>query len=518
MNAQHVELWRRIERFQIDSPEAALPFSARLARENNWSFAFARRVIDQYKRFTFLAVVADHPVSPSEDVDQVWHLHLTYSENYWKVFCPETLGKPFHHQPTKGGETEKHKFEDWYARTLASYEKFFDAPPPSDIWPSAESRRDERHDFVRVDRHRNWIIPKPRFFKATDVRRIWNAGSSRLGTRISKIPIQFLRSIRESERRFHLSSICIATLGLIALLIICCGATFASSANIFDWRGPDFLTFYLFLFAVTFALGLWFRWSLRKPGVTEPIDLPQLDGYATAFLNGGKILTVNTAIANLVRQNAMHVDRNCLTSLEPKPEFSHNLEKLVYAAAHSPNGNSIGNVRASARSFVAGILEQLQSQRLVLSNNQARKAVILPLMLSLVALAIGIIKIIIGLNRGKPVSFLVGLCFLGFILSLIALARPARRTRLGDAVLKQLQDNHTGSHYLGSSLSNVSAAEFAVLMGLFGMTELDGTELSDLRRSLQPASAVSSGNSCGGSTCGSSCGSSCGGCGGCGSS
>jgi hypothetical protein len=88
MNAKHVELWRRIEQFQLDSPEAALPFSARLARENNWPSAYAQRVISEYKRFTFLAVVAGHPVSPSEDVDQAWHLHLTYSENYWKVFCP----------------------------------------------------------------------------------------------------------------------------------------------------------------------------------------------------------------------------------------------------------------------------------------------------------------------------------------------------------------------------------------------------------------------------------------------
>jgi hypothetical protein len=95
MNAQHVELCRRIEQYQLDSPEAALPFSARLARENNWSVAYANRVIAEYKRFTFRAVAAGHPVSPSEDVDQAWHLHLTYSENYWKVFCPEILGNPF---------------------------------------------------------------------------------------------------------------------------------------------------------------------------------------------------------------------------------------------------------------------------------------------------------------------------------------------------------------------------------------------------------------------------------------
>ncbi len=125
MNAKHVELWQRLEQFQLDSAEAALPFSARLARENNWSPAYTQRVIAEYKRFAFLAAAAGHPVSPSEDVDQAWHLHLTYSENYWKVFCPGILGQPLHHQPTRGGVTERDKFQDWYARTLASYESFF---------------------------------------------------------------------------------------------------------------------------------------------------------------------------------------------------------------------------------------------------------------------------------------------------------------------------------------------------------------------------------------------------------
>ena len=162
MNANHVELWRRLEQFQLDSPEAALPFSARLARENNWSLTHTQRVIQEYKRFAFLAVAAGHPVSPSEDVDQVWHLHLTYSENYWRVFCPEILGKPFHHHPTKGGRDERAKFGDWYRQTLESYRMFFGEAPPADIWPAPEVRVREKHDFIRVDRSRAWVIPKPR--------------------------------------------------------------------------------------------------------------------------------------------------------------------------------------------------------------------------------------------------------------------------------------------------------------------------------------------------------------------
>src|SRR5438034_10748651 len=162
MNAKHVELLQRLEQFQLDSPEAALPFSARLARENNWSTTRAQRVIAEYKRFAFLAVAAGHPVSPSEDVDQAWHLHLTCSENYWKIFCPKVLGGPLHHQPTKGGSSEREKLGDWYRQTLESYREFFGEEPPHDIWPASEEREREKHNFVRVDRERNWVIPKPR--------------------------------------------------------------------------------------------------------------------------------------------------------------------------------------------------------------------------------------------------------------------------------------------------------------------------------------------------------------------
>src|SRR5258706_7970803 len=125
MKIEYVGLWQKVEQFQIDSPEASLPFSTRLARENRWTPEFASRVIEEYKRFAFLATVAGHPVSPSDIVDQAWHLHLTYTQNYWKKFCGEVLGKPLHHFPTEGGPSERDKFDDWYRKTLERYRLLF---------------------------------------------------------------------------------------------------------------------------------------------------------------------------------------------------------------------------------------------------------------------------------------------------------------------------------------------------------------------------------------------------------
>jgi hypothetical protein len=81
MNAQQIDLYERIQAFSLDQPDDGLSFSRRLARDNGWSLEYAQRVIEEYKKFAFLAVVAGHPVTPSDQVDQVWHLHLTYTRS-----------------------------------------------------------------------------------------------------------------------------------------------------------------------------------------------------------------------------------------------------------------------------------------------------------------------------------------------------------------------------------------------------------------------------------------------------
>ncbi len=155
-------LWERIRDFSLDNSESAFPFSARLTRENNWNKAYTQRVIEEYKRFAFLAIAAGHPVTPSVDIDQVWHLHLCYTESYWERFCGEVLKQPLHHGPTKGGRKEKDKFHDWYAKTLASYERFFAEKPPKDIWPPISKRFAKASRIKQVSALTHWVIPKPR--------------------------------------------------------------------------------------------------------------------------------------------------------------------------------------------------------------------------------------------------------------------------------------------------------------------------------------------------------------------
>ena len=154
------DFYQRVMSFPIDDGAPLLSFQARLAHENGWSTEFARRVVLEYRRFVFLAMTADHPVTPSDQVDQAWHLHLTYSRSYWQRWCGDLLGKPLHHNPTTGGADEAAHYRQQYQRTLATYRSTFDSTPPADIWPPVDVRFGADLHFVRVNSQSNLVISK----------------------------------------------------------------------------------------------------------------------------------------------------------------------------------------------------------------------------------------------------------------------------------------------------------------------------------------------------------------------
>ena len=122
----------------IGPQQADLTFEQRLAHEQGWDLGFAKRAVQEYLRFAYLCVHAG-PCTPSVEVDQVWHLHLTYSRDYWGPFT-ERLGQRLDHGPTLGGEAEDTRYEAQYASTLAAYAAVFGRAPPADLWPPAKER------------------------------------------------------------------------------------------------------------------------------------------------------------------------------------------------------------------------------------------------------------------------------------------------------------------------------------------------------------------------------------------
>ena len=140
MNDLQRSVWTKLQDFLIDEGTPAITFEQRLAQENGWSVFFARRVVEEYKRFLYLALFGGHPVCPSDEVDQCWHAHMTFTRSYWDRLCKDVLGVPLHHDPSGGGRDEDAKHDDMYAKTKLAYALVFNEQAPSDIWPPSFER------------------------------------------------------------------------------------------------------------------------------------------------------------------------------------------------------------------------------------------------------------------------------------------------------------------------------------------------------------------------------------------
>jgi hypothetical protein len=160
MSLNEQSLWHKIKEFPLDDTISNFTFSDRLARENGWTKSYTLRVVEEYRKFLFLCCITETGVTPSDPVDQAWHLHLTYTRSYWIDLCRNTLEKEIHHNPTMGGKKESKKFDNFYTTTNQLYKEKFGVAPPEDIWPDNHIRFADIH-FQRINLRQYWIIKKP---------------------------------------------------------------------------------------------------------------------------------------------------------------------------------------------------------------------------------------------------------------------------------------------------------------------------------------------------------------------
>ncbi len=508
MSPDQSQLWQRIAGHALDHPTSASPFSLRLAKENGWLPGFTQRAIAEYRRFVFLAVAAGHPVSPSDAVDQVWHLHLLYTRDYWGEFCGRTLGVPLHHGPTRGGADEADKFTDWYAKTLASYRRFF-GEPPADLWPA----RTSHPDAVRVDRQRHWIIRRPSL-------RGWfeRVRPSRIQTRSPEAQVGAVPLLRKVGHA-------LPALLLPALLsLIPSRANAAPGAALpwpFDLPGPEFLAVFPVIAAVVFGAALVWRRRLRVP--LDDDSAARLDPYATALLAGGPQRAFIAALASVTQSGWVTLAEGKVVRTEaPLPGSLPLLERAICAAARA-DGTKIADVRLAATDALTSIRDGLAEKGLLMHGATQEAARWQPCFLALAVPLAGFVKILVGVDRHRPVGFLIFFSIAALVAALAFLRTP-RRSQRGDGVVERLQREHLGLQSVRPAMLTGADAAWVVpiAVGLWGADVLQGTTLEPVTRELTEAKAARDGgggcgtvaSSCGGGGGGGGCGG--GGCGGCG--
>jgi uncharacterized protein (TIGR04222 family) len=475
MNFQQIELYKRIQAFALDRPDSQLSFSQRLAKDNGWSSGYTQRAIEEYKKFIFLAVAAGHPVTPSDQIDQVWHLHLTYTRLYWQEFCPKILQTTLHHEPTRGGSSEQLKFGSWYSKTLESYEQFFGHIPPIDIWPKPKDRFGRDLHFIRINSQQSWVLSKPNL-------------TIFLKPQLRKIGI-------------------FTFLVFLSLMITSC-QIISQIPNPINFTGSEFLTFYIFLVVMGIALAAWLRFSLCL--VSGNINQqPDLNTYEIAFLAGGNHRLIMAAITSLVKQGYVEVLKEGKLVVTGKIDaIADPVEKAVAQDILGTDG-AIKQVFQNSTGMKDSIRSRLEQLGLFLSDAQAFKAQIYPSLIVVILLGIGLCKMAVGISRDKPVGLLL-ICIFGLlVLGAGFFVKPQRqRSRYGEIIFNDLTNR---LQHLKTA--NSSDSELVLAVALFGATVLMGdTALADLYQMLTPTAVASSGGDggSGGSDGGDSVG--CGGC------
>lgn len=486
MKPEHMKLWQRLVAFQFDDPAAALTFTQRLARENGRTVGFANQVVDEYRRFLFLAMTSEHEVTPSDEVDQAWHLHLTYSRSYWQELCEEILGKPLHHGPTRGGKSDGSKFRQLYVQTLESYRQAFGQEPPQEIWPDVEARFTNPGRFVRVDRAKSWVIPKP-----------WHV----------------LKLLPRNDRE----SVALAALPLMLFAL----------ENPFDFNGSEFLRFYTVLMSMVTVAAVVLRFALR-PG--ENMATQSLDVNQIACLAGGADGAVKAAVASLVDRGALEVVRHSNVNTKDlwirnhhgTPPDANELEQRIVAGCNELSGCRFGKLVEYAKPAAEKIQHRLAAWGLMLPSEGVPACCWIPASLMLVGLLVGITKLFVGLQRGKPIGFLVMLLMTFGLVTIWFMKRPLR-TRAGDEELKRLRRARPDLQLAHRISRNDPKREtdIALAAAMFGLGAVAYGELSPLndawkyRHGPPSESGSSSGTSgCSGADGGGGCGGGCGGCGG----
>lgn len=476
----------RVEAFEIDADNKALRFVDRLARENRWTVSYASRVVREYLRFCILAIRSGHPVTPSEDVDQVWHLHLTYTRSYWERFCGKTLGRPLHHEPTAGGVAEGNKFRDWYQATLDSYRLLFGSDPPQDIWPPTEQRFTHAGELKWMNAGREWAVPK---------RLVAVAGG------VIACSLLTLASLGGGEGdRPHVEA---ATSLAVALFP-------------FNLSGPTFLLFYavlgLFGLAVIITLGI--AATVRDDHEELGDAANELSADELAVLAGGGSRLAHVALARLFADRRIEATKSwwwysSFKTSGPPPEQPA-IDRDLYAAIQS--GKSPSQLMEVVKPYFQQIEAKLVEKGLRYRRGQKSKAAIW------VAVPIGLLgglRLIQGLVRGEEIGWLLAMMVVFIVGTLIINARWSMITPKGKNHLKLAMAKFEPKPVTTADLAPEVLATNIALLGTAAVGGID--DFAPFVAIAPSVGQTSASTGCGGGCSGCSgggCGG--GGCGGCG--
>ncbi|KOY87228.1 hypothetical protein AD998_14670 [bacterium 336/3] len=459
-------VWKEIEKFDFDSPPSEYGFSVRLAYENGWSLNFTQKAIEEYKKFMFLASISKEMVSPSEIVDTVWHQHLLFS-HFYANFC-QKLGKWIDHVPSTHQASEKHTFVQAKKHTKELYREYF-GEMPKDIWQNNSILEDFRKNTK---------------------------------AKISKQQIDIV--------------------AFFMFILLFYPFRKLLEPVLLEIPGTNFLFIYPILIAFV-GIGLWiftsnyFQKSI-KDIMPKILLLQNLHPLELIYMQKRKLEFVIHAITNeLFRKDCIQINNLNRLEITDKQVDKTFFEQIIYNYIHEQkavyytdlmNNFIYQPVFTQISKFVDDFDKAVSSSKIYLNYHLVK------LTAYYITFSIGLSRFFLGIERDKPVGYLMGMLILFLIIS------HFYNLYLNEIFVSKIipnnyciKEKHTlisldSSKYLGWEYLTMGHAvivsSFAPIITFYKHKQNeDGSN----------ASSCGSGCSSGGS-CGSSCGGGCGGCGG----
>ncbi|WAC20019.1 TIGR04222 domain-containing membrane protein [Luteolibacter sp. SL250] len=308
--------------------------------------------------------------------------------------------------------------------------------------------------------------------------------------------------------------------------------TVLGEVPVLDWQGPEFLGFYVSCYIAALVWALWNRrrkfshFSAPETQAPVPLDL-----YETAFLAGGVPRCAQLAVVRLL-------ERRDLTWRRPRwgrptlvaghgghPDMT-GPESLIHKAAaeRGEKGMPASEVEPLVARAIAGIESRLAIMGLRPTANERAQVKVAGISPLVVLMMIGGMKLLIGLDREKPIILLVA-CMVVTLFTIIGLMSSRKfLTPAGERTLDGMRERHRD----GVVKDSAGLSQTVALMGVAGafgydhllaMDEVTRKELTTMSRSGAGSdgggtSGCSSGCSSGGGDGGGGDGGGCGGCGG----
>lgn len=394
---QHA-LWLRLQAYAFGPDADALPaFERRVAQQAHCSVAVAQQLVEEYRRFCFLACTSTAQATPSPLVDQVWHTHLTDTREYWDSFCPQVLQATLHHQPGRGSAAEDARFQQQYRATLERYELQFGASPAL-LWPA----------------------PRP---VPTAVPAAHDDASEAA-----------LRALRGEPAPPSVRRLPRAVIGWALAAAVAAWLAYSANGGVpqpLQWRGVHFLPFFITLIGLGWSTAAWLRRALRG-GRARVVDA--VDASEFAYLSGGADRVADLLFTELLVRNAVYLDRDEDAQARRWVRWQ---SRIAVPPALEPALQALRSAEdptvawQALRGLAGPVRQQLIDKGLWLAPGAARGVRVVSTLPVAVVWVLGACKLVIGVQGGSPVGYLLGRLVLTSVLVLgfagAGAAHPGRR-------------------------------------------------------------------------------------------